>query len=274
MATAIATGLMLCFLLVSALASAQATPHAPAASAEKGIRIPPLTRSALSQSTSVSFPSGPWPVYAQEEISVDPYPVRAGEPTEVCVKLQNPSTSAQDVQVQFSWAEFGIGLQFTPIDGLRPVHLPPRSEVTECIYWIPPLDGQVCLQVELFVPGEDPQWSQLNVDVDEPLEPGTPHQRTFPVGNPLGYEVTITLGLIPHLPGWGLELSPDTLTCMTAGETREVTLTVTPPGDLPADRQPIVDVEAYAEGELIGGFRKICRWPVSICVPLVMKLHP
>jgi hypothetical protein len=209
----------------------------------------------------------PDPPYAEREITVEPYPPRAGEPTEICVELRNPTPLTQTVKVQFSWAAFGIGIPFTPIDGLREVTLPPTSVVKECINWIPPVGGHVCLQVELFIPGYEPQRSQRNIDVDEPLEPLTPHTRVFPVGNPFDHAVTITLGLIPHLAGWGFELSPDVLPNVGSGEIREVTLTVIPPENLPSDGTPIVDVEAYAEGRLIGGFRKIFRPPVPIHRP-------
>ena len=59
--------------------------------------------------------------------------------------------------------------------------------------------------------------------------------------------------MIPHFADWGLELSPDVLPDMAPGEIREVILTVTPPAALPWDGDPIVDVEAFVDGELIGG---------------------
>jgi hypothetical protein len=208
------------------------------------------------------------PIYAEREIFVTPYPPRAGEPTEICVQLRNPTDQEQVVDVIFSRANFGIGLPFTPIGGAVPVTLPANSVVTQCIYWVPPFGGHFCVQVEVILPGyEQPFFSQLNLDVDEPLEPLVPHSRTFPVGNPLPEPVTITLGMIPHLPDWQLELSQDVLPAMQPGEVREVTLTVTPPEAMPADGDPIVDVEAYANGELIGGFRKIFRPPVPIHIP-------
>jgi hypothetical protein len=206
----------------------------------------------------------PDPPYAEREITVEPYPAQAGQPSEICVELRNPTAYPQDVMVQFSWADFGIGLGFTPIDGLRPVHLPPHSVVKECIHWVPPVSGHVCLQVALFIEGYEPQRSQRNIDVNEPLWPHVPDSLTFPVRNPFDHPVTITLGLIPHLPGWGLELSQDVLPNVPAGEVREVTLTVTPPDDLPEDGTVVVDVEAYVEGELIGGFRKVFRPPVIL----------
>ena len=210
----------------------------------------------------------PDPPYAEGEITVHPYPVRVGEPTELCVELHNPGPDPQDVMVQFSWANFGIGIPFTPINGLRSVHLPPFSIVRECIHWIPPVNGHVCIQVEVHMDGYAPQHSQRNIDIDEPLQPGIPHSLTFAVGNPLDHTVDIALGLVPHLSDWGLELSHDLLPGVAPGEVREVTLTVTPPlGPLPPAGEVIVDVEAYAEGELIGGFRKIFSPPVSVHRP-------
>ena len=207
------------------------------------------------------------PPFAEREISMYPYPPRTGEPAEVCVELRNPTDDPQDVEVQFSWANFGIGIPFTPIDGRRPVHLPPHSIVRECIHWVPPVSGHVCLEVELFAAGYEPQRSQRNIDVNEPLRPGEPHTLLFPVGNPLGHRATVTLGLVPHVPPtWSIELSQDVLNDLGPGEVREVGLTVTPPqGEpLPADGMVVVDVEAYIEGALIGGFRKVFRPPIPL----------
>jgi hypothetical protein len=209
------------------------------------------------------------PIYAESEITVHPYPVRAGQPTEICVELRNPTADPADVMVIFSWAELGIGIPFWPINGPRLVHLPPYSIVKECLHWIPPISGNVCVQVELHVEGQPPFWSQRNIDADEPLEPGVPHSRYLPIRNPFEHPVTVTLDLIPHLPDWGLELSADVLPNMQPGEVREVVLTVMPPPGqpLPSDGQPIVDVEAFVDGELIGGFRKVFRPPVAIHRP-------
>jgi uncharacterized membrane protein len=208
----------------------------------------------------------PDPPYAEREISVDPYPPRAGEPTQICVELRNPTDLPYDVNVQFSWAAFGIGIPFSPIDGPQPVSLPPHSAVKQCITWVPPTGGHFCFQAELLMDGYAPQRSQRNIDVDEPLVPGQPHTLRFPVGNPFQEPVTITLGLIPHLPGWGLELSQDVLPDVGPGQVREVSLTVTPPAgeSLPEGETLIVDVEAYVEGQLIGGFRKLIRPPIPL----------
>jgi hypothetical protein len=69
----------------------------------------------------------PGPPYAEEEISIHPYPIIPSCPTDVCVELRNPTPEPQDALVFFSWSHFGIGLPFTPINGPRPVHLPPKA---------------------------------------------------------------------------------------------------------------------------------------------------
>ncbi|MCJ7661680.1 MAG: hypothetical protein MUO67_21240, partial [Anaerolineales bacterium] len=153
----------------------------------------------------------PDPIYAEREISVHPYPPNAGEPTEVCVELYNPTAMPVDVEVQFLWANFGIGIPFSPINGMRPVHLPPFSKVVECIHWVPPVGGHLCLEVELYINKELSQHSQRNIDVNEPLVPLEPHTLVFPVENPIEHSVDIHLGAIPHLDGWMIELDPEIL---------------------------------------------------------------
>ncbi len=207
------------------------------------------------------------PIYAEREITVDPYPPRAGEPVEICVELRNPTAAARNIMVQFAWANFGVGLPFTPINGQLPVTMAPFSTAKRCIHWVPPTAGHFCVQVELLMDDQQVQRSQRNLDVSEPLQPNTPHSAAFLVGNPFDYPVTITLGLIPHLPDWEISLSADVLPNMQPSESREVTLTVTPPDMLPEDGHAVVDVEAYAEGRLIGGFRKIFRPDVPIHRP-------
>jgi hypothetical protein len=210
------------------------------------------------------------PIYAEREITIHPYPPRAHEPTEVCVELRNPTPVNQTVIVHFAWAHFGIGLPFHPINGPVTVALPTHSIVRECITWIPRDGGRTCIKVEIERPGHEPLWSQRNIDVGEPLEPGILHALPFPVRNPLSYPVTVTLGLIPHVPDWEVGLAPtDTLINMLPGQEREVMLIVRPPPHepLPPDGTVIVDVEAHADGVLIGGFRKVHRPPVPVHRP-------
>ena len=66
------------------------------------------------------------PPYAEREITIDPYPPRAGEPTQICVELRNSTNVTQTIWVEFAWANFGIGLPFHPFHG-QLVTLPPHS---------------------------------------------------------------------------------------------------------------------------------------------------
>jgi hypothetical protein len=190
----------------------------------------------------------------------------AGAPTEIGAAIRNPTPFTQTFSVQFSVANFGIGLPFTPVNPPIEVTQPPiQSNVTT--FWIPPMDGLWCIQVEIQVPGQPPFFSQRNIDVGEPLELDIPHSRVIPVGNPYTQPHTITLGMIPHVEGWELSLSQDVLPGVQPGEVRPVTLTVTPQGELPPDGTPVVDVEAFIDGRLVGGIRKIFRPPVPVHRP-------
>jgi len=206
------------------------------------------------------------PVYAESEITIDPYPVQVGQLTEVCVKLHNPTPLSQDVEVQFSWASFGIGLPFTPINEPYSVQLPPYSTSYQCTHWVPPISGHICVQVTLEDQGYEPQSSQRNIDVSGTLQPGIPDVLTFPVGNPLDVPITVILKLSPYLTDWTYQLSQDVIQDLNPGEIHQVILIVIPPSGqpLPSDNTPIVDVEAYVDDELIGGFRKVFRPPVPL----------
>jgi len=215
----------------------------------------------------ITFPGGEWPWYAQGEITVHPEPAVVGQPTELCAEVVNHDPErGHPALIEFAVSKFGIGLPFEPV-GQAEAWVPPGGHAVGCTVWVPPSDDHWCIEVRLIEEGEPYVISRRNVDLDEPLAPNTLHERTFPVRNPFDHAVTVTLGLIPHFPDWGLELSQDVLPAMNPLEVREVTLTVTPPADLPADGDPIVDVEAYVEGELIGGFRKIFRPPVAVHRP-------
>jgi hypothetical protein len=128
--------------------------------------------------------------------------------------------------------------------------------------------GKVCVQVELEI-DEHVIWSRRNIDVGEPLRPGVPHAMIFPVGSdPYTQPVTISLGIVRHKGGWGASLSEETLTNVQPGEPAPVTLVVTPPLTATlGSGEPIVDVEAYVRGRLIGGFRKLDVPPIPLHKP-------
>lgn len=210
------------------------------------------------------------PIYAESEISIQPYPPRPTQPTEICVDLRNPTGVSQTVTVTFAVASFGIGLPFHDIARPIALDLAPYGMRRVCITWVPPFGGKFCARVSLQMAGYAPVWSQRNMDVDEALRPGQPATLVFPVGN-FGQQnpVTVTLGIVPRRPGWDAALSDRLLTNLGPGEVRPVTLTVTPPVGVPMpdDDTPVVDVEGYAGAGLFGGFRKVYRPPVPIHRP-------
>ena len=209
------------------------------------------------------------PVYAESEIHINPYPPRERQPTEICVDVRNPTDVTQTITVTFAVANFGIGLPFHDIARPITVTLPPNSIKQVCVTWVPPFGGHFCARVTLQMGDHKPVWSQRNMDVGEILIPGVPSHLRFPVGNPTTSTMTVTLGMVPHLEGWQMRLSQDVLSNMRPGETRLVTLTVTPPlgAPEPEDGAPVVDVEGFIGRNLIGGFRKIYHPPVPIHQP-------
>lgn len=213
----------------------------------------------------VTFISGPWPPYASDALSIYPEPTGAGVPTEIRAHLYNADTSPHDVTVQFLRAALGIAPDFVPIGGAQAVTVPALSEYDVIIYWVPPSIGPWSYQARLSINGYEDQVAERSIDALEPLEPLAPHPLDFIVRNPSGATATVSIGLIPHLADWGLELSQDVFPGLPPGGYDLCTLTTTPPADLPDGGAPIVDVEGFIGGELIGGFRKI--FPVSHWCP-------
>ena len=217
----------------------------------------------------------PDPAYAEREIGIEPYPLEAGRPTQVCAELRNPTADPHQVVVHFSGTSFGIGLSFSALALPHTVDLGAFSVQRECITWVPPFTADACLQVTLEQAGYTPQYSQRNLDIVGSLEPGVPYELTFPVRNPLGSIQTVTLGMIPYLNGWSYALSQDVLPNMAGGEIRLVTATVTPPvgPDLPPGHTPVLDVEGYIGSDSIGGIEIVYAPEPSfqIYLPLIVR---
>ncbi|MCK4725442.1 MAG: hypothetical protein KAT29_06560, partial [Anaerolineales bacterium] len=177
------------------------------------------------------------------------------------------------VTATFSVAPFGIGLPFSeafiapnPIK----IFVPAQAAARGHVIWNPPdFGGKFCVRVELESEGHEAVWSQRNIDVGEPLEPGQQHSMVFEVGiGPHQGPVTVTLGLIRHKENWDIDLSTRTLANVHTDETVSVTLSVTPSTDAElGSGDPIADVEAFVDGQLLGGFRKLDIPPVPLHKP-------
>jgi uncharacterized repeat protein (TIGR01451 family) len=212
----------------------------------------------------VEFPTDD-PPYAESEITVHPYPLVVRQPTQVCT-IANTSDVPQTVLVEFSLANFGIGLPFKEIPAAgnpRTVTIPPHGSVTVCIVWIPTTPGHQCLQVLVIDPDQqfDPMRSQRNLDVSEVLKPGVPATFEVPVHNDKTEPVQVTMIVRNNCPGWTVALNPTSFALPPLSE-EWVEVTVTPPPDAALGSGCTVDIEAWATDAagnrwLIGGIRKI-----------------
>ena len=190
------------------------------------------------------------PIYAESEITIEPYPPLAGEPTRICVELTNQSDQPREVDVLFQLSQqLGIGLPFNPIDQQR-VTIPPHSTLKVCTMWIPPRPGQFCVQIILHDPSGlyVDQISQRNLDVNEVLLPGVEVPLVFPVRNPHPYPIVVTM-TAQRVDSF-FDVFFDVLTFpLGPGEIRPVTAFVTrQPGSMPEPGTVIADLEAHLYG--------------------------
>ncbi|MGE5224429.1 MAG: hypothetical protein ACM3PY_18480 [Omnitrophica WOR_2 bacterium] len=114
----------------------------------------------------VAPPVGEVP-YAEREITVNPNPPVVGKPANVCVTLVNPTDVDQKVNVTFSAADFGAGINFTAIQTVNGAVIPAHGTVTLCIVWTPAPGGTLhrCIQVQIHQDGYQDIYSQRNLDL-------------------------------------------------------------------------------------------------------------
>lgn len=218
------------------------------------------------------IPLGPpgEPPYAEQELRINPYPLISGVPTQACAKLVNNTDNPQTVTVDFRLSTLGIGLvsnRIPAVGGTNPrtVVIPPHSTIEVCITFIPSTPGHHCMYVALTQPNGYSTYSAMNLDIAERLVPGHPTDTIIPVANPTGAVADIDLVVDNTCPGWTASVSPATLTGVgpNSGDVRNVTLTVTPPPGGMLGSNCHIDLQAYINGVLIGGVRKIDRPPVA-----------
>jgi uncharacterized repeat protein (TIGR01451 family) len=223
----------------------------------------------------VHLPTGINPPWLEPEISVDPNPPVVGQPTLLCVELQNPTATPRPVTIQYAVADFGAGIPFTTV-GTLVVMLPPFSNAKYCITWTPSTGGTLhrCVLITLKQNGYQDMHSQRNLD----LKPAHPQRLDlvdvpFKVHNP--DLVPHTLKLDPHIygidPFWKIKFltdpgdpPPDVL---LPGQTVNLHLMLVPavqaasfaaaPAQAPSDYRfgdvSRVDVGVLLDGEQVGG---------------------
>jgi hypothetical protein len=185
--------------------------------------------------------------------------------------LENKSDQPQAVSVEFSMADFTIGRPFTRIpvpNNPRLVTIPPHSIIRACIQWTPLTPGHKCFQIRISQQGYRDIISQKNLDVGENLRPGQRDELVFTVGNPSSATADIQLAVNTNLDGWQVSVEPGILEDVPPGGVRDAKLVVIPPATgepFPSSSffDVFIDVEAYINGELIGGIRKLALPPVK-----------
>jgi hypothetical protein len=237
--------------------------------------------------------------YAESEIIIEPYPPQQGQVTNVSTVVQNTSDTEMSIILEFGWAKFGMGIPFTTT-GMAPythtVSLSPEMTKTVSVSWTPSLSGPQCVIIHLTDPGElyEPQHSQRNVDVVERPPCGEKKVFTLTVYNDSSFTKTVDIGMITfNVPAeWEVTTVPsDTLELDPFSEgIIEVHVTIPCPNSLQAVRAlqdiyalqaqangvPIIDVEGYIDGALVGGIE--LRLPLvpepaqnDLYLPLIMR---
>jgi hypothetical protein len=204
--------------------------------------------------------------------------------------VQNTSDTDMTVELEFGWADFGMGIPFstanvTPIT--REVQLSPHMSATASVAWTPDYSGHYCVRI-ILTDSEDryePQESQRNVDVVERPPCGQTTVYTFTVYNDSATPVTVDIGLITFdVPAnWTVTTEPSQTLTLAPYTEGVITVTVKIPCS-PALRavyalqgraggEPTIDVEGYVDGVLVGGIE--LRFPIRmdelIYLPIVLK---
>jgi hypothetical protein len=228
----------------------------------------------------VHLPFDVRPPWEEPEIIFRPDPPQAGIAGQLCIQLVNPLATTRAVTIEFSAADFGAGIGFSPATIPLGVDLPPNSIGVYCAAWTPAASGTLhrCVLATLKQAGYLDQTSQRNVDI---LRPATRDLSglviPFMVGNP--DMVPHALSLVPTLVGispvWGpiFETNPPggpMPTTLLAGEQVSLRMRFGPSGlqaagsqapaapSLPYDfyygSRSSVEVNVLLDGSPVGGF--------------------
>jgi hypothetical protein len=206
------------------------------------------------------------PNFSEDELQVDPYPLVAGVRTQVSVRVTNLGASALPVTVQFqsSPALFGIGLVYASF-GTGSASVPAGGTAVIAANFLPVVSGNLCIQAAVSAPGlAAPLITQRCLDVTELLQPGVTDHLIVPVRNNTSNPGTVNLVVDNTCPGFTASVTPASLSGMAVGETRTVSLDVTPPNPATLGSGCHIDLQAWIGDTLIGGIRKLDIPPVHL----------
>jgi uncharacterized repeat protein (TIGR01451 family) len=225
---------------------------------------------------SVTFPSHS-PFYAEDELQVTPYPLVAGSPSQVSVRLTNSGATPVTVTAQFqiSPSGLGAGLPYSTF-ATRTATIPAASAIILKSPYTPRVSGLACFQVSVTVPGQAQVLkTQSCLDNIEDFSTGAAQNLVFPVGNPTSTAGTVMLVVDNTCPGWSASITIPASGVFTGvgpndTDIRSATLHVTPPSPVTLGSGCHIDVQAWITNpttsipEMIGGVRKLDVPPVHL----------
>jgi hypothetical protein len=161
----------------------------------------------------VHLPPNVQPAWEEPETSVVPDPPTVGQPSQICVQLQNPLGFARSVTLDYQVADFGAGVPFTSV-GSQNWTLPPHSLANYCHPWTPTPGGTLhrCIGIVLSQAGYQDEFSQRNIDLVS-APPARPDRTDVPfvVGNPdnVPHHVTFQIQAFGIDPYWRPVIVPN-----------------------------------------------------------------
>ncbi len=207
------------------------------------------------------------PVYAEDELKAEPYPLVSGVPTRLSVRVQNLTSNAVPVTVQFQVAPgatpLGVGLAYTTVASSSAT-LPGSGVAVLAANYIPVSSGNRCFKALVSTPGYAALATQSCLDLTEDFQPGHTEQPVFVLRNDTSSAQTYDLVVDNTCPGWSASVDPTQITGLAAGDSHDFTLSVTPPNPLTLGSGCHIDVQAWIGGELVGGIRKLDLPPVHL----------
>ena len=207
------------------------------------------------------------PVFAEDELKVEPYPLVAGVPTHLSVRVHNLSTSSLPVTVQFQVAPaatpLGTGLAYTTVASTGAT-MPGLGTAVLAADYVPDSSGNRCFQALVSTPGLAPVVTQSCLDLTEDFKPGQSDQLVIVVRNNTASAQTYQLVVDNTCPGWSAVVDTPTITSLAPGASQEVTLTVTPPDPLTLGSGCHIDVQVWNGETLVGGVRKLDMPPIHL----------
>ena len=222
-----------------------------------------------------AFPPEPTP-YVAGSIFVIPYPPVYGQNTTIGVTLHNPYNHTLHLsRADFQISGLTVGGFFTSVGYISDISLQANETRVFSIKWNATVGGHHCIRVVLTYSPMS-QTLQRNIDVENDVIQGGTGEVSFSLVNPfetsqemtirvnkqlaLGSEVTL------EIDGRKYDTSSDITIDVAPGQELHTTLRIKTGIAL---EDGVVDIEAYVDGQLIGGVRKTIKTiPPIACISI------